>query len=147
MLHRVVGVLVFVISALYLGLGIAGLVHAPQMASLLEVASRANGTTLDPADWAQHWNASARFMVLAGVVGVTSGVGILFRRTWSLPLWAGLVTCVFGSEVYTFALGRTTYAFEAVEPGELALLFGVAAASWLLVWRARVRAQAQVSAT
>jgi hypothetical protein len=147
MLSRVFAVLAFVASGLYLGYGVLCLFTADRMAASMAAFAKANGTELDPADWAQHWNFGARFVVVTGVLAVVFSVGMLFRRSWSFPLWACLTTFVFGIELYAFGFSRATYAFEADSPAELIGLFVLALASWLVVWRFRASARTPASAT
>ena len=122
MLTRLIAVLVAAASAAYLAVGLYGLFKAADMASFLALAAHAYGRAFDQADWLRHWRTGSGLAVVAGLLGLASGIGMFSRRPWAFILWSSLMTVLFTIYLVSYFLGPAAYAFEVDEPAEVFLL-------------------------
>ena len=137
MLTRLIAALVSVTSAAYVAVGLFGLFRAADMASFLALAAHAYGRAFDQADWLRHWRTGSGLAVVAGLLGLASGMGMFSHRLWAFVLWASLMTVLFTIYFVSYFSGPATYAFEVVEPAEVFFLALLAVVAWLLFARMR----------
>ncbi len=145
MVKRLLAVLVSAASGAYLAIGLYGLLNATDMATLLGLAAHAYGQSFDQTEWLRHWRTGSGLAVVAGLLGLVSGIGMFSRRFWAFVLWASLMTRLFAIYLVSYFFGPATYAFEVVEPAEVLFLGLLTVVSWFLfahVRRARIRAGA-----
>lgn len=134
---RIAGVVVLVVSVIFLWVGIGGLARSDVMAEALTMLSRGQSEPFDPQDWVFRWRVSASGMVVLGLSAIASGVGLVRRRRWGLIALAILTSMLLLVQATTKVLGLEKYIFEQTSPLELAITAMIAAGSWFALRLAR----------
>jgi hypothetical protein len=139
---RAFGVVVLISSIGLLAFSAYSIAESAGMADRLMVASSALGHEIDAADWSRHWVATSAVYGVVAVGGIAAGVGFMLRRSWSVLLWAVLVTFAWISSAVIGSQAK--YAFEVYEPLGWFLMAVVVAMSWWWYLRGRVGPSAKV---
>src|SRR5262245_29377591 len=112
MLMRCVGILSVIAAATLVYVAVDGLCRDDEMARTLAMFAESSADPFDANDWRCRWRLSSGLLLILGVVGVVTGIGMAKRRRWALLLWCSLVTVLLDGQALTTVAGFARDAFE-----------------------------------
>jgi hypothetical protein len=128
---RIAGILVVLFGVAFAALGIAGSIHGPSLAILVDAAARSPGVSdFDYCTWLKHWRAWGIAMGCAGGAVAASGTALFLRRRWGFFLFAAILTLVAAAPWLIQASGMARYGYERTSAAKLTRLFLVSQIEW-----------------